>query len=320
MRHHRRLVNRRQTPGPDVKSDRLKETSLRYFLEVARCGSITLAAEHLHVAASAISRQVKGLEDALEVKLFERRPRGVVLSAAGELLAEHARHASLDADRVVADILALDGLNRGHIRLACTEGFGIDIVPQLVSDFHHRHPGVQFELHVVTPAKVSEMICNADVDIGLGFSRVAQKEIHVHLRRSSPLQVITRPDHELAQRPKVTLTQLAGHALALPSSETSLRQIIDIACSRHGILLEPVMTSNSASTLHRFVLESGTASIASSLSVRGYVDAGTMVAVPLQDRYIGDRGVELQTLRGRRLPRVVQSFLGFLKQRIEAVF
>lgn len=303
-----------------MKSDRLKETSLRYFLEVSRCGSITLAAERLHVAASAISRQIKGLEDALDVKLFERRPRGVVLSAAGELLAEHSRNASLDADRVVADIMALDGLNRGRIRLACTEGFGIDIVPQLVSEFHSRHPGIQFEVEVVTPARISEMICNGDTDIGLGFSRAAQKELHVHLRRASPLQVIARPDHELAQRNKVTLTQLAGHALVLPSRETSLRQIIDIACSRHGIVIEPVVTSNSAPALHRVVLDSGIASIASSVSVRSYVAAGTMVAVPLQDRYIGDRGIELQTLRGRTLPRVVQSFLVFIKQRIDEIF
>jgi len=301
-----------------VKSDRLKETSLRYFLEVSRCGSITLAAEHLHVAASAISRQIKGLEDALEVKLFERRPRGVVLSAAGELLAEHSRHASLDADRVVADIMALDGLNRGRIRLGCTEGFGIDLVPHLVSEFHARHPGIQFELHVLTPAVVTGMICNGDIDIGLGFSRVAHKEIHVHYRRASPLQMIARPDHALARRAKVTLPQLAAHPLALPSAENSLRQLFDIACSRHGIVVEPVMSSNSASAMHRFVAESGIASIASSVSVRGYVEKKTLVAVPLQDRYLGDRGIELQTLRGRTLPRVVQSFLAFLKERLQA--
>jgi DNA-binding transcriptional LysR family regulator len=301
-----------------MKSDHLKETSLRYFLEVSRCGTITQAADQLHVAASAVSRQIKGLENVLGVKLFERRPRGVVLSAAGELLAEHARHASLDADRVVADILALDGLNRGRIRLACTEGFGIDLLPDLVATFHQRHAGIQFELEVVTPARVSELICNGDVDIGLGFSRAAQKEIHVHVRRSSPLQLIVRPDHELATRTKVTLRQLAGYPLVLPGPATSLRQIIDIACSRHGIVFDPVMTSNSAPALHRFVLHSGVASIASSISVRSYVEAGSLVAVPLQDRYIGDRGVELQTLRGRTLPKVVQLFLAFLRQRLES--
>jgi DNA-binding transcriptional LysR family regulator len=299
-----------------MKSDHLKETSLRYFLEVARSGSISRASERLFVAASAISRQISGLEEALEVPLFERRPRGMVLSAAGEVLAAHARRSALEADRVVADILALQGLQRGKVSLACTEGFAIDFLPSVIIDFQQRYPGILFRLDVADPAAVSDMVRQGDVDIGLNFNRLAQPEIKVEYRQPAPVMVIMRPDHPLARKKNITLSQLAAHPLALPTTETSLRQIFDIACSRLGLVIEPRMTSNCAPALHRFVLSGGIASIAGEVSVRRYLAEGSMVAVPVRDRSLDSRSIELQTLVGRTLPQVVKTFLDYIKGRL----
>ena len=88
----------------------LQETALRYFQEVARCGSISQAASNLHVATSAISRQISGLEENLGMALFERHARGMNLTAAGELLLAHARRSAMDAERTLHDIAALQGL------------------------------------------------------------------------------------------------------------------------------------------------------------------------------------------------------------------
>lgn len=298
-----------------MKSDRLKETSLRYFLEVARCGSIRLASERLFVAASAVSRQISGLESALEVSLFERRPRGMVLSAAGEMLAAHARRSALEADRVVADILALQGLQRGKVSLACTEGFAIDFLPSVIVDFQAKYPGIAFNLGVVGPAEVSDMVRNGDADLGFTFNRVAEPEIKVLHRQPAPVLAIVRPDHPLAARQYVTLAQLVQHPLALSSTETSLRQIFDIACGRLGLVVEPRVASNCAAALHRCVL-GGMVSIAGEVSVRRYLTEGSMVAVPLRERSLDGRSIELQTLLGRTLPKVVQTFLDYVKGRL----
>lgn len=302
-----------------MKSDKLKETSLRYFLEVARCGSISEAAQRLHVAASAISRQIKGLEDTLDVPLFERLPRGMGLSAAGELLAVHARNVALDADRVVNDILALQGLQRGVVKLACTEGFGIDLLPDTLAGFHAQYPGIRFDLTVTGPAEVSNLVLDGHVDIGLTFSRIAHKDIRVEMRLSSPVVMIARPDHPLAGRADVTLAQLAGYPLVLPGPGASLRQVFDIACSRRGVVIEPLLSTNSAPALHRFVVSTGAASIASRLSARDYIARGLLVAVPLRERGLDDRSIELQTLQARTLPRVVQTCLDFVKARLSTL-
>ncbi|WP_046240845.1 LysR family transcriptional regulator, partial [Delftia tsuruhatensis] len=91
---------------PDARHLLLQDTALRYFHEVAQCGSLTEASARLHVAASAISRQIAALEGLLGTPLFERHPRGMVLNAAGEILADHVRRAGLDAERALGEIEA----------------------------------------------------------------------------------------------------------------------------------------------------------------------------------------------------------------------
>ena len=118
-----------------LSSTRLQDTALRYFLEVVRSGSVSEAATRLNVSPSAVSRQVAALEDLLGVPLFDRRPRGMAPSAAGELLAAHARRGALEADRVVSDIQALQGLRTGLVRICSSAGFAIEFLPRVMAQF-----------------------------------------------------------------------------------------------------------------------------------------------------------------------------------------
>ena len=158
---------------------RLQDTALRYFLEVVRTGSVSEAATRLSVSPSAVSRQVATLEDLLGVPLFERRPRGMAPSPAGELLAAHALRNALEADRVVADIEALQGLRRGLIRVCCSAGFAIEFLPKAMAQFREQHPGMQFHLRVAAPAAVTQAVLNIEAGIGLTYSRTAERDIEL---------------------------------------------------------------------------------------------------------------------------------------------
>ncbi|MFD0487782.1 LysR family transcriptional regulator [Saccharopolyspora spinosporotrichia] len=116
-------------------------TSLRYFLEVARTGSISEASERLHVATSAISRQITKLEQEVGAPLFERQPRGMVLSEAGEILAAYARRSALEAEQVLADVHGVEALHRSTVKLASSEGFARDFLPAAITTFREKHPG-----------------------------------------------------------------------------------------------------------------------------------------------------------------------------------
>src|ERR1700733_8506757 len=91
---------------------------LLYLDEVARAGSMRKAAERLNVAASAINRQILALEHDLGTPLFQRRPRKMVLTAAGEVLIRHIRQTLRDLERARSKIEELKGLTRGEITIA----------------------------------------------------------------------------------------------------------------------------------------------------------------------------------------------------------
>lgn len=300
----------------DMRVRHLQETALRYFFEVARCGSLTEASERLHVAASAISRQITGLERALGTALFERHPRGMVLNAAGEILATHARRVSLDAERAMKEILALQGLRSGKVRIVASEGFANEFLPPLIVAFRALNEGIVFELNVEPPAQVSARVRAGDADIGLKFSRAPEKEIKVEYRQPAPVLALMRPEHPLAQAKSVTLARLSAYPLALPAPDTTVRQMIDIECSRQQLLMDAVLSSNNMTTLHNFVLHGGGISVSGEVSVRHLVAAGALVAIPIRDRGMDGRDIEVQTLVGRTLPQAVQSFLDYLKQRL----
>ena len=91
---------------------------LTYVDEVARTGSIRKAASHLNVAASAISRQILALETELGTPIFQRLPRKLILTAAGEVLVGHIRQTLKELTRAQSKIEELKGLRRGEITVA----------------------------------------------------------------------------------------------------------------------------------------------------------------------------------------------------------
>lgn len=299
-----------------MRAHELQETALRYFLEVARSGSLTLASERLHVAASAISRQVAGLEQALGTPLFERHSRGMVLNAAGEILAGHARQALLDAERAIEDIRALQGLRSGRVRLAATEAFANDFLPRAIVAFRREHAGIVFELNAASHGAVTEAVRNGDADIGLTFSRAPEPGIQVEHQQPAPVLVLMPPGHPLAEGDAVTLKQMQAWPLALPWAQTTVRALVDLACSRQRLLLEPVLTTNNMATLHNFVLHGGGLAVSGEVSVRQLVAAGRMAARPLADPGLDQREIEVQTLAGRTLPAAVRSFVEHLTQQL----
>ena len=301
-----------------MRAHLLQDTTLRYFLEVAQSGSLTEASARLHVAASALSRQIAGLEAQLGTPLFDRHPRGMVLTAAGEILALHARRSALDAERALGEIGALQGLRAGQVRLATSDAFANELVPRLCVEFQRTHAGIQFSVISLPTAQVPDAVRSGAADIGLCFSRAPHQDIAVAYRQSAPVLALLPPGHRLARARQVTLAQMAAYPLALPPAETTVRQMIDIVCSRQGLQLAPVLISNHAKTVLNFVANGGGLSVASEIAARHLVAERALVARPISDPGMDLRDIEIQTLAGRSLPVAAQAFLELLREQLPA--
>lgn len=296
-----------------MPSRALQETSLRYFAEVARTGSIQAASLRLHVAGSAISRQIANLEQALDVSLFDRRRHGMVPTAAGELLMVHARRTALDSERVLHEIERLKGSRRGLIRLCSVEGFAIDFLPRAVARFQRDNPDVMIDLQMALPAEVTRRVVEGDADIGMSFSRVAERGIEVVHRQSAPVMALMRSKHPLAGSRRVSLTRLQEYPMALPSSDTTLRQLIDLAIGAKKLDIAPALTSNSSQALCAFVMEGNGVTFSAEVSARPFVGKGQALLIPLSDRIMAERHLEIQTMAGRTLPDFMDKLIAGMK-------
>lgn len=286
----------------------IQSTALRYFLEVVRCGSISEASQRLNVAASAVSRQIAKLERELETPLLERRAREVVPSAAGERLAVHARKAQLASEQVAAELRGLADLRRGQVRLATTEGFSLDFLPEVIAAFRQGYAGIHFSLEVCAPAVVTRRVQEGDADLGLTFSLRPEPDIRVEATLSGAIKAIVVPDHPLASRTGLALVDLQPYPLALPTPDTTIRQLFDICCGVQGLSFEPVLVSNNMQALYRFAALGAGVGLFSELSLRSRLRVGQLVALPLLDEGLAARRIELQSMAGRELPPAVNAF------------
>ena len=295
----------------------MDSTALRYFLEVARSGSLSNASGRLYVAVSALSRQIARLEEELGTPLFERRPRGMVLTDAGRLLAGHARRSLLETERVVDEIRGLSAGSRATIRIASSEGVAPHFLPQVFAHFLDAWPGTQFQLDVSAPSLATQRVREGTADIAVCFSIAPEKEINVHYSQRAPIYALVRRGHPLAARASVTLRDLAPWPLAMDSQGVTIRQLFDISCSVEGLIFEPAFVSNYHASLQTFVRLTDAVTLTGWLTVRSRLAVDGLAAVPIANPALHQRTLQVQTMAGRTLPQTMQAFVGLLTRAID---
>ena len=119
---------------------------LQQVSEIAKAGSIRQAAEKMNITASAMNRKVQDLESEIEALIFERRPRGVKETAAGEMFVRYARSQIADADRLNSQVEDLRGLRRGPVKIACSQALAYDFLPSQVGAFRVDNPRLVFDV------------------------------------------------------------------------------------------------------------------------------------------------------------------------------
>jgi DNA-binding transcriptional LysR family regulator len=286
----------------------MQSIALRYFFEVVRCGSVNEASVKLNVAASAVSRQIAKLEYELDTPLFERRSRGMLPTAAGERLASHVRKAQMETGQLLEELRELHGLRRGNIRLACSQGFAIDFLPDAIAEFRKTYDGILFSLEVVGPEEVTRRVREGQADLGLTYSLSPEREINVECVAPGGIMAMLPVEHPLALRDSIALAELQPYPMAMQTPDTTARRLFDICCGVQGLEFNLVLESNSFAALYRFVAQGGGVSLANPISSTTYQRSRRIVSIPFSDETLQARRIELQSMAGRELPQAVAVF------------
>jgi DNA-binding transcriptional LysR family regulator len=254
---------------------------LRYIREVARRGSIRKAADVLHVASSAINRQILKLEADLGVRLFDRMPDGMRLTPAGEVLLRHVRDTLSNYDRLLAEIDELRGLRSGHVRIASLDSLLVDFLPRILGDFSAQYPAITFSVQAVAPMAVFEAIIAAEADIGLTFVAPTSPAVGLATSVPMPIGVVMAPTHPLAKRKVLDFADVAGHPVLLQRETLPQVQFIDDDYAAFRSSVQPRFVSNSIEMLRQVIRAGLGVAFFTRLGFLREIESGELVWIPL---------------------------------------
>ena len=280
----------------------------RYFLAVFDAGSLAGAGERLHIAPSAVSRQITILEDTIGVPLFERKPRGMQPTAAGLALAGHARRASLEEQNLLSELRAGDYPGAKTLRLVSTEGLSRYFLPHALIEHYRQHPAFHYVLEVMTPHECVEKVIRGDADVGLTFTTAPIEGVDIQYSGTSAIRAVMRVDHPLARHTQLALQTLTPFPLALTPKGTTQRQLFDLVCQREGLTFQHVVTCNYSGAIHEFVRHSDAIAFGGAISLRAD-ETDDLISVPLTNPQFADRSVQILTMPKRVLPASIESFI-----------
>ncbi|AEE68600.1 LysR family regulatory protein [Bordetella pertussis] len=295
-------------------------TALRYFLEVVDAGSLTLAAQKLHVAPSAVSRMVRKLEGEHQAQLFERHARGMVLTEAGQLLKAYARRASLDAERARAEIRELSQIGQKLIRVSANQAFGRELLPRVIGEFREIEPTVRFELNILQSSEINRRVREGEDDIGLSYNLAPPQDVHVQYARRMPLFAVMAPQHPLAGRDMLSMQDIGDYPVVLMGPGSTNRFFIDLCCMHEKIELNIAMTCNNQGAIQTCCQQWGAISFSGDLTVMTPTERGELVSIPMANSELHQRIMHIQTMADRQLPASVGRFVQALASRINASY
>jgi DNA-binding transcriptional LysR family regulator len=292
---------------------------LRYVDEVARTGSIRKAADHLNVTASAVNRRIMDLEDELGAQLFERRPRGVRLPAAGEVFVNYLREQDSDVERMKSQIEDLKGLRRGTVRIACSQALALDFLPREISEFRTRHPLVAFDIKVLDHEQAMAALAAYEVDLVLVFRPPFLPNFQPLMSLEQRLVAVMSAAHPLASRRTVRLRDCAQHPVALPDRSLGGRQLLDEVSARSGLVFRLAAESNSFELLRGLVIHGNLISFQIRIGTMPENNKLGLVARDIDDRDVPRAKLVLGQLRARNLPIPAAVFAEKLVRVLEAM-
>lgn len=283
---------------------------LRVFHAVASHGSFARAAEALHLAPPTLSLQVKQLAETVGQPLFEHIGRRIYLTAAGRLLAEAAGDIEERLRRLAEDVAALQGIEKGSVRLAILTTVKY-VVPKLLGGFAAAHPGIDVAMVVGNrDALLQRLAANQD-DLYILGQPPEGWDVQCEPFADNPLVLVAPPDHPLARERAIDPRRLAGEPFILREPGSGTRATMQRFFDGLGITLRARLEVGSNEAIKQTVAGGLGLAVLSAHTVVAELALGELVQLDVQGFPLL-RQWHVVTPRGKRLSPAAAAFKDWL--------
>ncbi|MED5526900.1 MAG: LysR family transcriptional regulator [Pseudomonadota bacterium] len=281
--------------------------ALRYFHEVAKLQSFTLAAQQLGVAQPAVSMAIRKLESELNLSLFHRQDRKVTLTDEGRRLLPHAERiltALTDAEHEMDE---LRGLGTGEVRVGIPSMLGSYYFPPILMAFRHRYPSLNLSVIEAGTWQLRQMLEAGELDLAVIVSEFLPPELEARVFLTEEMRVTVAKDHPFAGRQSIDPQTFFDQELVMFQEGYFHRKIVDRLAREAGRTPNIVFQTNLIPLIKSIVKQGFGISTLLKLAVDGEPD---LVSIPFSEPVWLELSIAWR--RGSYLSRANTAFVNFL--------
>jgi LysR family transcriptional regulator, nitrogen assimilation regulatory protein len=291
---------------------------LKALVTVVEVGSVTRAAELLHLVQPAVTRQIRTLEHELGVQLFERTRQGMRPTKAGVSLAERARRALTELDRARAELTPTPGLVAGIVTVGLLESAAEMLAEPLAAAVMRSHPDIELRLLTAYSGHLQRWLDDGDLDLSLLYNLTSTPSLNVTALVREQLWAVAPPEAGLDPTRPVRFAEVAARPLVMPTPGHGLHALITTGARQAGAEINAVVHTNSMNLQKRLVRGHHGWTILPAVGIAGDLTGGTLSAAPLCEPEIW-RSIVLGMPRTGRVPASVEVVARELVAQVESL-
>ena len=255
---------------------------LEAFVQVARTGSISKAAEALFVTQPAVTARLQTLERDLGVPLLVRSRHGSRLTEAGRAFLPHAEHALSAVDRGREAVEEVRSGGAGRLQIGAAPAVSTYVLPAMLHRFQAKHPGVRLVVRSGHSEEILQMVLREEVEIGL-MRPIAHPEVSATLLYEDELVLVVHRGHRFAAGGHVRMGELAAEHLILFDRTSSYHELTSAIVRQAGISPRGRLEVDNIDAAKRMVEQRLGVALLPRTSVQADIGAGRLVPVTITD-------------------------------------
>jgi DNA-binding transcriptional LysR family regulator len=289
----------------------MNNNHLSAFNAVARELSFSRGAERLMVSQPAVSQQIRSLEASLGLKLFDRLPKGIRLTEAGELLMDYAERIEALEREAEAALAELKGVKRGRLIVGASFSIAAYLLPEILGQFRRRWPEIELRLEVADSRVIARRVSDLTLDLGLTSAPVESEDLVQEPFHQDRIVAIASASHVLSRLGRVTVERFCREPLLMREGGSGTRAVVERALAKRGLALRPYLELGSTEVIKGAVAANVGVAFVTSLAVVSELAVGRLAIVNVADLDLR-RAFYLVRARGKQQKFAEAGFLELL--------